>query len=1034
MKILHVDDSLDDRVLTKMKLERVSDKICIEGVDNVDEAYSAIGKGNFDCVLSDYQMPGQDGATLLKKLRNNNNNIPFIFYTGQGNEELAIEAFRAGADDYFTKEVGFAHYERLVNSIERIVEYYQQFLVRRKEREDLRKSQRRLIKAQRLARMSSWEWDFRADRFYCSDEFFNILGFEKLNNQDDKSFILGQFPESEGYRFKRDVLNVMRGQEITQKEYSILNNKHEELTLLISMAPVKEPGSVIVERVEGVVQDVTERKAVEKQVAKHKERLSQAHQLGELGSWELDLSTYTVRLSDIARNIFDLGESSKKLTPSMIRNRALPQYRSVLDRAMKDLIAGKQPYNVQFEIYSRNPERTRTIHSIGKADFDENGKAVRVIGTIQDITRLRSIEKEQEEHQRRLKDILFGFGAPLAEVDEDGTLTDQNLLFQNTFRSEGTENLSEIFPDFLELFKGGGKQKGHKSFRARAYNAKSYHLDSICISFNYETKLKYLVIISDTDGTDPFFSGISEKKSDFSVLKEFLPVGLYKTDGQGRYLYANETLAHILGCRSVEELKRINANEFYLDANDRQKKLNNWIVRDEVTSNETKFKTRQGRVIWVRESGTVYLRQDGSIDYIIGLLEDITEKKNSEFVQSIMHKIASEANRSGDIYDLFSSIHHHLGQLIDTSNFYIAIYEGDDNYFFPYDSDVNDKALNERMTIRKGLTSLVQKRGKPLLVDSSEIKSMEAQGLVEMVGTPAACWMGVPLFSEEKTIGVMAVQNYYDMNKYSEEDLDIFTFISGQVANAIERKIQEKKLISQRDELARTNKELESFSYTVSHDLKAPLRHITGYCSLLSDCLDSDEITDEYKYFQGIQAAAERMESLINDILSLTRSSSLEMNKMDIDLSEISNEVINANGEEIKRRGIKFNVESGLKTRGDYRMMHIVMENLIGNAIKFTGKQESPEIYIGREQFENRDCFYIKDNGAGFDQNQSEKVFLAFERLHSDKDFQGTGIGLATVKKIIERHGGSIWAASVKGQGATFYFFLPPYEEINIDN
>ena len=1029
MRVLHVDDSYDDRVLTQMKLEKLSAAIRMSGAESVDAALFMLEHNEYDCILSDYQMPGKDGALLLKTLRDKGINIPFIFYTGQGNEELAVEVFRAGADDYFTKDIGLAHYERLFNSIEKIVKYYKQYLERQEESKALERSQRRLMKSQRLARLSNWEWDFRTDRFYCSDEFFNILAADKENYRTDKSRILNHFPDGERIRFKKDVMSVMRGAEINQKEYQVVDASGEELVLLVSMAPVKDPENDIVIRVEGVVQDVTLRKEVEKEVRTNKEKLYQAHSLGKFGSWEIDIKKNSVWLSENSKEILNIRKDGKVIRPMQVRNLTAPEYYSTVDKAMADLLAGKEPYNIQFEIQEKKSGERKFLHSIGKADFDENGEAVRVFGTIQDITYLKDLEKKQADHYRRIQKVFLASGIPAAEIEADGSIIKQNSNFINVFRSGDVNNIFTIMPEIEEQLKGIEKSNGYCSFETKAYNSKNYHVNIIGSNLNFGIKPGILILVSTNNKQGDIVPGLPASEVDFAILKDQLPVGLYRTTSDGLYLYANETLAHILGCKDVEELKKHNARDFYLDVFDRQKKLNDWIVRDGLATIETKLKTLQGEVIWVKETGVVFLDDNGSIEHILGMIQDITDNKHSEFVQNTMYKIASLANKSGDIYDLFSAIHLHLSKVIDTTNFYIALHEGGDNYFFPYVVDVNDKTLNDRLVIKKGLTSHVLNTGRPLLVDQEEINLMAEQGKIEIIGSPAACWMGVPLYSENKVIGVMAVQNYHDQKKYTREDLDILTFISGQVANAIERKITEKTLMSQRDELAMANKELESFSYTVSHDLRAPLRHITGYCSLLADCLQPNKDSDESRYFRGILDSAERMDSLITDILKLTRSTSQEINSGSIDLSKICQVVVKAYQSGSETNTINIEIEPGMKAWGDSRMIQIVMENLLGNAIKFTGKQENPEIKIGSEIIDGMLTFYVMDNGAGFDSSKAEEIFHPFKRCHSSKEFSGTGIGLATVSKIIQRHGGRIWAKSKKGAGATFYLQLPSQHE-----
>lgn len=226
-------------------------------------------------------------------------------------------------------------------------------------------------------------------------------------------------------------------------------------------------------------------------------------------------------------------------------------------------------------------------------------------------------------------------------------------------------------------------------------------------------------------------------------------------------------------------------------------------------------------------------------------------------------------------------------------------------------------------------------------------------------------------------------------------------------------------------ELLAANKELEAFSYSVSHDLRAPLRSIDGFSlALLEDYADKlDE--DARDYLRRVRAATQRMGILIDDLLSLSRVTRSEMRLEKTDLSGIAR----ALAEELKNaqpeRRAEFRVEEGVEALADPHLMRIVLENLLGNAWKFTSKRGSSCIDFGSTRRDEGLTYYVKDNGAGFDPAYASRLFGAFQRLHDKSDFPGTGVGLATVQRIINRHGGRIWAESAVNEGATFYFTLP---------
>ncbi len=223
-------------------------------------------------------------------------------------------------------------------------------------------------------------------------------------------------------------------------------------------------------------------------------------------------------------------------------------------------------------------------------------------------------------------------------------------------------------------------------------------------------------------------------------------------------------------------------------------------------------------------------------------------------------------------------------------------------------------------------------------------------------------------------------------------------------------------------ELQRLNKELEAFSYSVSHDLRTPLRAIDGFSqALMEDYADKLDGTG-HDYLSRIRGASQTMAELIDDMLQLSKVTRSELLKERVDLSSVASEVIENHKLVEQDRNIKINIDHGLICIADKNLIMIVMDNLIGNAWKYTGKKAIAEISIGKQQVDGKDVFFVKDNGAGFDMQFENKLFGVFQRLHSTEEFSGTGVGLATAQRILHRHGGTIWADAVVDEGATFYF------------
>lgn len=293
----------------------------------------------------------------------------------------------------------------------------------------------------------------------------------------------------------------------------------------------------------------------------------------------------------------------------------------------------------------------------------------------------------------------------------------------------------------------------------------------------------------------------------------------------------------------------------------------------------------------------------------------------------------------------------------------------------------------------------------------------------------------VPLFIRDKMFGVLMLVCSESGKHYDEKDLEFAKEIGRRTMLAIEnamlyeesQKINallEIRVSKRTQELQRMNKELETFSYSVSHDLRAPLRSIDGF---------SNKILKDYghaldgqgrDYFNRVQKASQHMGQLIDDMLKLSQLSRVEIHPEFIDLSAIAEDIATELKASEPKRSVAFNIQKDMVVRADHNLIQIALQNLLDNSWKYTRKKSHAVIEFSSLRKDNQIVYYIRDNGAGFDMKYSDKLFGSFQRLHNASEFEGTGVGLATVQRIIHRHHGSIWAEGEVEQGATFYFTL----------
>ena len=244
----------------------------------------------------------------------------------------------------------------------------------------------------------------------------------------------------------------------------------------------------------------------------------------------------------------------------------------------------------------------------------------------------------------------------------------------------------------------------------------------------------------------------------------------------------------------------------------------------------------------------------------------------------------------------------------------------------------------------------------------------------------------------------------------------------------VARRLAETEIKLRSSQLEAANKELEAFSYSVSHDLRAPLRHIDGFAEMLQKHAVAALDEKGRRYLETISEAAKRMGRLIDDLLDFSRTGRAEMRKARVSMEGLVKEVLNDLRSDLQGRKITWKNGHLPEAHGDPAMLRQVLVNLIGNAVKYTLRCEDASIEIGcASSPQEETVFFIRDNGAGFDMRYAHKLFGIFQRLHGTTEFEGTGIGLANVRRIILRHGGRVWAEGAVGQGATFYFALPKH-------
>jgi PAS domain S-box-containing protein len=448
---------------------------------------------------------------------------------------------------------------------------------------------------------------------------------------------------------------------------------------------------------------------------------------------------------------------------------------------------------------------------------------------------------------------------------------------------------------------------------------------------------------------------------------------------------------------------------------------------------EFPFVTKNGQERIIKFSNA-YLRDSiGKIIFVLVSGEDITEKKKEMRVQMTISLILAASNSEADIDELFKYIHASIKKLMPADNFYIAMYEKENNLIrFAYFIDQYDKIAPTKR-FGKGLTEYIIRTGKSLLANEDVTRELENKGEVELLGAPSKIWLGVPLTIQENIIGVLVVQDYEDENTYGVKEKEILELISYPTSRAIERKLLEHEREDLISKLKKLNASKDSLFSLISHDLRAPFNSLLGFSEILAteyDTLSREEIK-EYQNF--IYDTSKNLFGMTNNLLQFSRfqMGRIDFNPEPLDIKEILNHSLNIlRGNTIKKQiNVISSVPEGIKVNADEDMLNSILQNLLSNAIKFTRK--GGDIYISVNKLEDGAGpkilqVSIRDTGVGITDELMNNIFIDHVQSSPGTEREyGSGLGLLLVKEFIEKNNGHITVKSKLNEGSTFTMTLP---------
>jgi PAS domain S-box-containing protein len=536
---------------------------------------------------------------------------------------------------------------------------------------------------------------------------------------------------------------------------------------------------------------------------------------------------------------------------------------------------------------------------------------------------------------------------------------------------------------------------------------------------------------------------LRESEARYRALAENTYDLICEADREGRFLYVSPNYRDALGYEPTELSGRSYIDLIHPDDRD---KMRQRLARgsEALPTGQTQFRFqhRNGEWRWFESTSKIFRTAAGEVRAVT-VSRDVTERKWAE--QRIEHlnrvvrairDIDRLITRENDRDRLLRQACEALVRVSDYHLVWIGLEDGE-GHLVPVASAGGDaSALEQWMIATEGPIGDLDpaweafSSGRPRIVRANGGTGAGAED-----GMTPQSRILIPLQSGDERYGVMSVSAREDA--FDDEEVELLVEVAGDIAFALTVIAMDAELRTYHDhleelvherttELAMANRELEAFCYSVSHDLRAPLRSIDGFSQMLLEDHGDALSVEGRDYLQRVRAASQRMAQLIDDLLELSRLARSEVRREPVDLSALVRTIASELAQAQPQRRVTFAIAEGLVDNADPQLLRVMLENLVGNAWKFTAKHATARIEFGVRRESGGLVYFVRDDGAGFDMAYADKLFGAFQRLHVASEFDGNGIGLATVERIIQRHGGRIWAEGAVEQGATFHFTLSP--------
>lgn len=874
-----------------------------------------------------------------------------------------------------------------------------------------------------------------------------LLGMDK--NDLYMKPVSSLYPEAEWRRIRSQ--NVRKKGMQHHLETQIIKKNQEIIDVDLSLSVLKGPEGNVTGSI-GIIADITARKTIEEELRAQHDRLEEVvkertaelitaneqlqREISERKQAQKTLRESRDKLKQYLEGIPDAiyindvngtflygnkaaermtGYSREELVGKNFLGAGLlpPEYLSKAARIM-ELNAGGRPTGPE-EVELIRKDGSRVLAEISTYPAGE-GKETEIIGIARDITERKQAEEALRESEERFRsvldnsiDMVYRLDFQTGRYDYLSPSSKQLLGYTpEEFTALGIEDATLlVHPDDVDklmenVIKLIASPEQKDAASAIEYRLKHRELgyrwmsDNRSVVYN-DMNIPVAVVGNLRDITEQKIAG-EELRTKENALENSLNA-IAMSDIEGNITYVNQACVKLWGSGNKEELlgipywKLLESNEVAV-----AKEVASAISEDQSWEGEIVARNKDGTEKYIHVLSSMLKDAKGNPIRTISSLIDVTKRRNAEkALRESEEKFRRLVEEMNDGYYVLQ------GSRVVFANARSAEMFG----YAP--EEVIGKTVQELLP-SEAVSELSEVRARRQSGDT--VPEQYETTVMNKDGTPRIAELGTRIIEYEGKPALSVIIRDITERKQAEDEV---------------RRLNEEleqRVIERTTQLEAVNKELEAFAYSVSHDLRAPLRSIDGFSQILMEDY-TDKLDEEGKnYLQRVRSASQRMGELIDDILNLSRVTRGEMRYEAVDLGTLAESICTELQQSQPERQVEFIITPGLVAKGDSHLLRAVLDNLLGNAWKFTKTRALARIEFGMVKNNEQLAYFIRDNGVGFDMAYADKLFGAFQRLHSPSEFEGTGIGLATVQRIIHRHGGNIWAESVVDQGTTFYFTL----------